>query len=361
MKKLKYILIALIGFLPIICYAKENDEMKWRWYTLIESDVSYVTDVKQICEDLKVDYSDYILTNWIYSKELPEEKENREIVKTIENISLDRNEFSMIKISSFGVYDQEISELKFYDENGNIINYTYLEGFFNNEDLIFLTDGKNDKFVKVNSFTNLFIELETVVNIKDLNYEIVYKKNNHEFKGINFETYITREIMTNAYAPYSMNNNESCIEDVCTIKSSVNLDMLYEENIDVKTSVYKYRDKYIKCYKEEKIYVPGYYSDLEGYIKDENDYIFEPVTIDYNKLYKEPFIEIEQNPIEEIIESDKINESKEEDNKQISMVTTKTKPKETSTYYGIYIFLLAITLIATTVVIIKKVKRCRTK
>ena len=75
MKKLKILLILLLGLSPIVMNAQTTgEEVEYKFYKEVESNVHYEKDLS-ICENF--DKNSFVYMNYEYSLSKPEDKDNR--------------------------------------------------------------------------------------------------------------------------------------------------------------------------------------------------------------------------------------------------------------------------------------------
>jgi len=370
MKKLKKILIVLIGLFPLIVHAKTDDEIKkWRWYTLIEENIHYESDVENICEDFeKINKDNFILGQWNYQIEKPEEKEGREIEKIEREIKVSRDYNNLIEINNFDIFVENIVlyELEFLNKDGNKLDYKVDEYFIINGEVNDIFDGNLTTSAEVNKTSRFKMKFNSSFNIKDMVIKLTYKEPTNEFRGLFFTSLLTDEIVTNFFEA-SSTDSILCENGICTMTIIPNEEAMYNEPISIKTQEYKYRDKYYKCYSEKKAYIDGYFDNLDGFIKDENDFILEKIS---NINYDDTNI---QEPIYKNFEEEQIftyepetivNEElpkKNNVNNQVAVLDKNDKEKqETNTYNYIFIPIIILTILLTILFTVNVIKS-RTK
>ncbi len=275
MKKISKFILVLICFIPLILNAEEEKE--WRWYTNIEENITYNKDAEQNCEYF--DKDNYTYGEWIYTTIKPEEKEGREVIEETLNIPLRREYNNIIKISEFSnanskkpFANMKIFELSIFDNLGNKVNYDFGNYNIENGKIQLIKDNDRETFIEVYRNSYIYLILEKPINIKGFSIRIVYDEMEASFVGLAFESYLQNDIFTNAFASYSTDNNKECEENICTMNIKTVEEGFYDEILYIQTAGYKYRDKYYKCYTPKKLYVPGYYKELDGFIKDESNY-----------------------------------------------------------------------------------------
>ena len=122
-------------------------------------------------------------------------------------------------------------------------------------------------------YVNMDIVFDSPIDIENTSIRITYKNVKGELNGIDFRAYMTDEYVSNNYAGYSTINTHVCDNEKCVFTAKIDKRQMSTTDVVVKTKVYKYRDTLYKCYDKVKIYAPGYYENLSGYTKDEEDYI----------------------------------------------------------------------------------------
>lgn len=348
----KRLLFTFLLILPIVVCAEEGVEYKW--YTIKENNIHYESDVENNCGYF--DKEDYIYSEYFYSMDEPIDKDDRVIEKINSELNVSRTFFNSLKISQFFINykdDIKITELNFVNNNDENIAFT-----MDINESSKLTDDSDDTYVIFKNITSIPVSFNNAIDVRDFKIIIKYIKPSNYFNGIAFTLKLTDEINLNSFYSYNEIVNEECNEDMCTLEVKINYDNMYNEDISFKTIVYRYRDIMYKCYDLERIYVPGYYKELDGFIKDEEKYrVVETQVVE---------IPVEMHNVDEvasILDNSVQDENKESilepSNTTIAMVDDKIE--ETSDNYYILIALLIIVLIVGTFLIIKNIKKSRTK
>ncbi len=392
MKKLILLLIMLISIPNLKC---EEKEVEYKWYKLIENDVHYESDVENSCEYF--DKEDTKYTEFKYSMDLPAKKEGRIIEKYNPNINLHRQYFNILKINGFFVEWNEsvnIIDINFQTNENKNIDFS-IDDYYSK-----IADQNDNTFMSLKNIEEIRINFPNTVDASDFIIVMKYKKRNKEFLGMNFQLMLTNEISLNAFYTYNEIMENNCEDNICTLTTKINIDKMYKENINFKTILYRYKDTLYKCYSLEKLYAPGYYKELDGYIKDETNFKI------IEKDNKAP-IEEDNNTTEDITnnngnneETDNIKKTIPEENnnesslpenieilndynyintdyepEEISNANNLTPPKSTVAFvekidnknvektdkYYIILSSLILLLILITIRIIKNIKKCRTK
>lgn len=299
MKKLKIFFIVLIGMFPLICNASVEKEVNYKWYTLVEDNVHYESEIEGICEYF--DKDDFKYGDWITSLTKPELKDYRVIKEEVDYINIRRDYFNVLKISGFETngLNLNIIEMGFFDKNDKYLDNTltnYIVGGIDN-----IIDNDLNTFISVNPFTEFVYSFENLVSVRDLKLVIKYK-DDVNLNGIDFSVFLNNDIHLNAFSVSETLDETVCRDGFC-VKEVVIRDDFYNEDIVLREKVYKYQDKLYKCYDLKKLYVPGYHSNLEGYIKDENDYV---------EIVRE--IKVETEILNDKKQEDEIKDTVEEDN-----------------------------------------------
>lgn len=367
MKKLKKFLIVLFGLFPLICSADVEKEVRYRWYTLIEDNVRYESSVEDICE--YYDKDKVIYSDWIFSLDKPLEKDNRVIKEKIEEIHIRRDNFNIIRLTSFenGYEDFPILEMNFYDKNNNLLA-NKLTNYFAGGDISHLTDNNLNTSVMVNPSSSFTYYFDDLIDIRDFKIIVKYREEEatNNFRTIGFSIALDEYIFINNFSYDNEIVDTVCEDGVCVKEISIK-EEFFNDDIIFKGKGYIYQDKLFKCYDLKKLYVPGYYNDLEGFIKDDNDFIeivkeVKVETIPSNDLSDDNYES--DNSVDDFINNNEIVnvEEKIEDfslDKPLAMVIEDNKKSKSVFPYVIMIIVLFIFSILAFV--IKKVIISRTK
>ncbi len=239
-----------------------KQESRYKWYKLVEKDVSYKKESECICEYL--DKTDYIYDN--EEKTLMNEFNDYYSYDVAEELSFGINEFKYIVLSNVGL-DFLLKELA-VKRNGLPLKYKIinLDDYMQNSCV--LVDGYGYKGVNLKTNDKLILEFDNVyntnvliniytqniINVKELDIKIEF------MTELNYPTLSNEFHLTGYYCPSS----EYCIYDIIpnnTWKSNSSF---------TKTTTY-YKEKLYKCYDLEKEYLEGYHTKKSGYIKDKNN------------------------------------------------------------------------------------------
>ena len=217
-----------------------ESEDRYLFYKEKEINIEYLP--KDEFKDKLYDLDDYKLSEeseLLDSK--PLEKEDREIIE-VESEYDNANEIKKVKLSfDIGVY---ISEIDIKNVRDNIY-YEVEYDFINDGD--FETKG----FIK-----DLVITFNEKHYLHNLNILIYYDSEN-ENDSLSFK-YLNEDDKELYYANFDFKANPFSINSFILDK------------VSYKTIKYKYIDKLYKTYEIEKEYTDEYYTELDGYIKDES-------------------------------------------------------------------------------------------
>lgn len=267
--------ITFMIIMPQILHGKE-EEVKYKFYKEIEKNVHYESDPKHFCEYFEtIDYNSYIYSNSHLSSTKPEEKEGRIITSYEGKVSLDKDYINSLKIEDMYSISPKtkLLEIEVYEKDGSKVDYK-LVSFANIINVSYLNDGLYEEEVPVQFNSNYQIKFEQLHNIHDLTIKIIYKMNSAQ----NFTSSINGIVDSITTGYYYYDKYEYTLEEcdglICNITERLKEDK--DETYDINSIIYEYKDPMYKCYVKEKLYVPGYYIDLEGFIKDEEDFkVFE--------------------------------------------------------------------------------------
>jgi len=232
---------------------------KYRWYKNKRTNIEYIT--KDHC-DFLVDESDS-------HKELLYE-EDHELIYDDDNI---------IEEVGTKVLTRDVTKIKYIGldnvtTNNNVLILTKFE-IYNNNELIqshyFDSNNTGDTsfFINNKSFLELFnngyviLELDEEIDLNDLKIEL---RLGNSFEIKDALLFMGDDLNNYAYYKHLDNTTNTLSQHYL---SSFTLDNTYVE------TVYRYYEIDYMCYKEEREYLDGYYDYVEGYIKDENDFINE--------------------------------------------------------------------------------------
>ncbi len=374
MKKFLKILASFMLILILPLKLNAESEVKYRWYKLEDSNFHYEVNAESNCEYFlkdKVKYTDYF-----YSFSKPEEKDGRIIEKESYNYVFNKNVVNKIQINSFGSNKNfYIYEIEVLDKNLKPI--TYKIGYTPIANSYTFNDGLYnwyDARTRVSNYDTFTILPFAPVNLEESIIRIYYYNENVEFKGLTLETYINEEIHADHINKENTIISNVCDNEVCILDVKLDLTKQESKTLEFSSYQYKYKDKMNMCYTINKNYYPGYYTDLKGYIKDEEDYVIEKKDSNFTKNEVENIISNKDKKIDSLIkklnsinkeeivskENENVIDNEEVFNKPIAMVTEEKTSNfdKTSTFiliFGLLSFLVSLPIL------IKYVKLCRKK
>lgn len=277
MKKLKWFILIIV-LSPIIINAQTSEEVKYKYYTVIEEDVRYDAYPEYNCNDANeiYDKSRYIYPGFNLSLNEVEERESRLIYDYYTNVGLSSFRINGLELYSFGFPSVNLNlyEIEFIDSENNVLDYriesnTAVSGYIEN-----LYDRDLDTSVLVHETGRLTFLFNNYFDIRDVTMRIYYKEESESINGITMNTYINHA-PSFSYDSSIQNYNNYCLNNECVFSSKVQDVYPSESKVWFNTKVYMYSDPLYMCYKSRKLYVPGYYAELPGFIRDEEDYIIE--------------------------------------------------------------------------------------
>ena len=80
-----------MGLFPLICDAQIEKEVAYKWYTLIEDNIHYESNVEHNCEYF--DKTNIINKDWIYTLKKPLEKDGIKIEIEEKILDIDKEHF----------------------------------------------------------------------------------------------------------------------------------------------------------------------------------------------------------------------------------------------------------------------------
>lgn len=222
-----------------------------------------------------------------YSKEKPESLKNREIKERTVYIYQRLKKAKYVRLEVFSD-DEVLTEYRIRKGRENLKNSAFCKicsefYYMNLEDEDYITG------VKINI---LDIDLKYNSDINDIEIDIAFNTNDVKYKI----TFYEDDNLTNPLYSWEKLSTANLI----TIDEFDILDAAFIEEFELYTKrndmmlkgsyqEYSYRDKYIGYYKIIKNYYPGYVENVEGYIKDNDDFIVE------KEYLKKARIEIKDN------------------------------------------------------------------
>ena len=277
MKTLIKLFILIPISIPILLRADNlEEETKYKHYIEVESDVHYEANPEDICEYF--DKSDFIYSNESISFSPVEEKENRIIEEDVIDITVDRHYVN--QLAFYGVRktlspdsDTKIREMEILDKDGNKICYS-----IRMSDALtsaqYINDNDYNTYSTFTIAAYFVVILDNYVNIDDLTIRFYYiMEDNAPISEI--KIYGRQNDLTTYTYDYRTLSLQGTCDDFgsCYLNEKVKPKKAGESFGKVRTIIYKYKDPIYKCYTPKKIYVPGYFTSLEGFYKDENDFI----------------------------------------------------------------------------------------
>ena len=245
-------------------------EERYKWYK-VEENVSYVNiENEDICEYF--DNNDYIMSDWVVSYDLPEFKKFR-LIKTIKfEQNLNTNIIGTLHI--FNIISNEI------------LYITEVQVLSNNEILNYIISDKTDfqiqNFDKLNdnnieeialdfeNYDKISITFDYLRQIENMQIKLFFINNNMNIKELGIATgheqynYLTFQVL---------NENKfdlTCNDTICELTINLKDVIIDKSNYNNFLNIYEYQDKLFKCVNQKKIYLEGYYTNIDNYIKDES-------------------------------------------------------------------------------------------
>lgn len=194
----------------------------------------------------------------------------------IRHISLDIDSESE-ELIEFVILDNDIQQSKTAFCNGCSSDY-YMH----------LSDRNYEVATKVK---NLFTSLDDYIESNNFKIKILFKSPNIKYR---ITIYEDRTTASNIYYQNDFISDtqmrELTITDFESTPYAFSEEIIkYEEDLNYhlfdKVKEYSYRDKYVLYYTDLKMYYPTYEEHIDGYLKDENDFIIET-----SFFYKEPVV-----------------------------------------------------------------------
>lgn len=280
------------------------EEVRYKFFKNVDDSVHYEYNPEETCNSFEgVDYDDFIYGDYQYSLIKPEEKEGRIITKEVHNLELDRHAINIMQVKKFNMTgDLLLTEFEVLDKDGNTVNYTIDHFYFQDGVGSTIADGEYSTNVNVGMFSVLWLKFSNPLDILNASYKLTYLDNGITFQGLDLWFYIDRDLMVEVFDIYNEIIDTSCSNGICTSTIKPHEGRISYNEININSNVYKYKDRKYKCYTSKREYLPGYYSEVQGYTKDENDFIkVEDIT-------KEELEEVINNSNKEIsILSNKVN------------------------------------------------------
>ena len=259
MKKIFLVLVTI--FLFSECYAIEYKYSEWSpiypgevkdkkfifeedrylWYKEVESDIKYLK-LEEIKDDMNVSYDDYKYINFI-TPEVPKKFKERVITSEFQEYTFKNEDID--GISFVKVEDLYISKIELLDNNGKISYKTNYNSLINGNEFINYKDKSIDMYFD---------------NFNDSFKLVIHYKSNYDVSAL---------ISYRSYDKYNVYSKKFIFEkcDDCVIELSLKD---FKSYVNQYMEVYKVTDKVYKTYSIKREYTTDYYSNLDGYIKDES-------------------------------------------------------------------------------------------
>lgn len=251
------------------------EEVKYKWFKYIDNNIHYEYNPEETCQNFeKIDYDNFIYGEYKYSLIKPEEKEGRVITKEVHNLDINRHEINIMQIKKFDMKKELLlTEFEIFDKNGNKINYNIDHFYFENGVGSTISDEDYSNNIVANIYSVLWLKFDKPLNILDATFKLTYLDNGNTFNGLDIYFYIDKDLRVEVFDAYSEIVSTSCNDGICESNIKANEGRVNNLEIDINTNVYKYKDKKYKCYTVGKEYLPGYFDFVQGYTKDESDFI----------------------------------------------------------------------------------------
>lgn len=264
-----------------------KETKKYRFYKE-EKIYNYFIEDENDQDFLNKDNKKYFYTTYSeYSKEKPESLKNREIKERTVYIYQQLKKAQYVRLEVFSD-DEVLTEYRIRKGHENLKSSAFCKNcsefyYMNLEDEDYITG------VKINI---LDIDLKYNSDINDIEIDIAFNTNDVKYKI----TFYEDDNLTNPLYSWEKLSTASLI----TIDKFDILDTAFIEEFQLYTKrndmmlkdsyqEYSYHDKYIGYYKIIKNYYPGYVESVEGYIKDNDDFIVE------KEYLKKARVEIKDN------------------------------------------------------------------
>ncbi len=255
---------------------KIEEIKKYRWYKQEEISGYFIEGENPQNYSEKETDSFYYTAYSRWDKILPATIQNREVVERNVYIYQPYNKIKHISLEIDGD-GENITEFKIISDGLEMSKNAFCNGCQNGYYMM-LNDNDYDTPTKVGK---LLISLEEYYEPDSLEFVIAFKEENVRYRIIIYETnaidekiYYQKEFLS------EIGLKKIKISDLDVYESAYGKEeILYELNdlMHLKTEYkeYSYRDKYILYYKTIKDYYPTYEINVEGYFKDENDFIID--------------------------------------------------------------------------------------
>lgn len=251
------------------------EEVKYKWFKYIDNNIHYEYNPEETCQNFeKIDYDNFIYGEYKYSLIKPEEKEGRVITKEVHNLDIDRHAINIMEIKKFdSAKNLYLTEFEIFDKDGNKVDYTIDHFYFEDGLGSMINDRDYTNNVGVGKFSVLYLKFDKPLNILEASYTLTYLDNMNTFNGLDIYFYIDRDLRVEVFDTYSELVTTNCYGGVCKSTVRPYEGRINYSGINVNSNIYKYKDRKYKCFTTKKEYLPGYFTDVKGYIKDEDDFI----------------------------------------------------------------------------------------
>ncbi len=235
-------------------------EKRYKWYKNEESNIEYLkrTDIL----NKNVDYNDYIFSEyidlgmWIID-------ENEDIFMEVEQKTLYLNEND---ITDIYIYNIKGSSLKMSEIEAGCINEQNNEKNISAfENISHLINGNINDYQIIPENVNINIKVSNSCDIYDYKLDFQFISEDDESS---FELVFDNKDRITIYK--EIIELDKC-EEGCLYNYVLNKN--YDYNIEYIVDTYKYKQKLYRTYDIERVYADDYHTYMEGYIKDEDNYI----------------------------------------------------------------------------------------
>ena len=215
-------------------------EDRYLWYKDVITDEEYI--MKELVKDKIIDYNDIVQKKSDGESIIkPDSYISRTIHRRNKMYTFKSNDIDSI---NFIFNNSDISEIEIFILNEKI-NYEI------NDEYSFLYDKDYNNYNMIN--TNINIKLDNKYDFNDIVIKIYYDNNSSIY--VSYKCYI-----------YDIYYNDFNLDKDILIINNLNMKPKLSQMIPM----YSYTDRLYRTYKLVREYTKEYYSELEGYIKDEN-------------------------------------------------------------------------------------------
>lgn len=234
-----------------------ESEDRYKWYKEEILDIEYLK--KEDIYNKQVDYDDY---KTYESEELliePIKLNDRTIIKEYKDYKFESDNINYVVLTNNNSNSIiGITEVIIYDNKGGTkIDYSVLSEYS------YLYDNDKNKHYPLQEGKSIYINLNKEYNADDVRIFLYYYSSSSNNKlSISYNTF-------KDYPLYTRDASLFKCDPYCEL-TNIGIKDMIETSRTYKLNVYKYIDKLYKTYSIKKIYADDYYSNLEGYIKDES-------------------------------------------------------------------------------------------